>query len=154
MSLKRKDMFVNRYKGPLSEQENAFLDKVQDVHGTLSRNKKLTTHQKLPATPPDSILPNWVKQCQQKHKRGDRDRKTRRVLLKYNLVPRKYLNPEERSERQREQVRAWQQQHREQLLEYNRQRRKDIRLQLERLKLYEKSTSPSSSSPIISTCLA
>ena len=148
-------MLVNRYQGPLSAQEKEYLKQIEHVHAILSRNGYLTTKQKLPATPPERFIPNWVKEYKTRYDNGEHDKRIRNILLMYNLVPRRYLSLEEKRQRHEEQVRSWQKRHREELLEYNRQRRKEIRDKLDWFENnYKKSGSSSSPPSTMRTCLA
>jgi hypothetical protein len=129
-------MLVNRYKGPLTEEELEFIREIEHTDATLSRSKKLTTRQTLPRRPPDSMIPTWVERL---HARDPPPISARRVLLMYRLIDRKTLTADERRERHRLQVHAWHKDHRHKLLEYNRKRRRQIDAMLKRLETYEKS---------------
>ncbi len=129
-------MLVNRYKGPLTDDELEFIREIEHTDATLSRTKKVTTRQTLPRRPPDSMVPTWVERL---HARPDGSPRARRVLLMYRLIDRKTLTADERHERHRLQVHAWHRNHRDKILEYNRKRRRQIDAMLKRLETYEKS---------------
>lgn len=135
---------LNNYDGELESAEFAYIERHrQDMDAVLSANKVLSVHRKLPERPPDSFIPSWVKRRLNDHLQNhDDSRRTRNVLLTYNLIPagRAGRRPaasntvEARVNRKRSQTRAWHRRHREHLAEYNRARRRDIKAKLQRLK--------------------
>jgi hypothetical protein len=136
---------TNNFMGDLNEAETAYLatlERAGNGHIVLSSNKFLRTDRKLPSRPPESLLPVAVKKRLEDHVRyGDNSRRTREVLLIYNLIQTnrggRALGPysaADRKARKRSQIRGWYQEHREHLAAYNKDRRRNIKARLQKLK--------------------
>ena len=77
---------INRFQGPLTEEEDAFLSKLCNIDAVLSRNKRLHAKQKLPAKPRDTMLPSYVEQRHFLCLNGNRAPYTRKTLMKYRMI--------------------------------------------------------------------